>query len=113
MARTVEISGNMIVYLFYVSALAIVPVVFYSVVLPIDDVTSVLVVVLLAGLILLVGADLWYWKSGELSDHLSTAAKRNLPYDITYDPTADPGQAAKHYWVQAVRRLPNSDDEDD
>ncbi|MFC7136374.1 hypothetical protein [Halobaculum litoreum] len=33
--------------------------------------------------------------------------------DITYDPVADPGQAAKRRWDRAVRRLPGRDDERD
>ncbi|CQR48760.1 hypothetical protein BN996_00208 [Haloferax massiliensis] len=32
--------------------------------------------------------------------------------DITYDPFADPGQAARDRWEKAVRRLPGSDDEE-
>ena len=33
--------------------------------------------------------------------------------DITYDPIADPGQAAKDDWKKAVRQLPDGDDEQD
>ena len=111
MGRTVEISGNLLVYLLYAVTLAIVPLGVYFTVWPPDDLTSVLAIVLLAGLVLLVAADLWHWKTGQVSEHLTTAAKRDLPYDISYDPTADPGQAAKDRWLQAVERL--SDERDD
>ncbi|WP_336035384.1 hypothetical protein [Halobacterium yunchengense] len=113
MARSVDVSGASIVYLFYAASLAIVPVVVHSVVLPVDDAVSVFVAGALAALVLVVVADCWYWRSGATSDHLTAAAKRNLPYDVTYDPTADPGQAAKQRWLQAVRRLPGRDDEDE
>jgi len=113
MERSIEISGNSIVYLFYASSLAIVPVLVYFVVWPLDNLTSLALAGLLASLVLVAVADLWYWKSGALSEHLTTAAKRNLPYDVTYTPAADPGQMAKDYWLRVVRRLPGGDDEGD
>ena len=82
MGRSIEISGNSIVYLFYASSLAIVPILAYFVVWPLDTLTSLVVAGSLTLLILVAVADLWFWKSGKLSEHLSTAAKRNLPYDI-------------------------------
>ena len=112
MERSIEISGNSIVYLFYASSLAIVPILAYFVVWPLDNLTSLAVAGLLALLVLVVVADLWYWKTGTLGEHLSTAAERNLPYDITYTPTADPGQMATDYWQKTVRRLPGIDEED-
>lgn len=111
MGRSIEITGESIVYLFYAVTLAIVPVVLYFYVWPIDDLPSVLLVVLLVALILFVLADYWNWKSGSLRTHLGSAAERDQPYDITYDPYADPGQAAKDTWRKAVERLPD-DDED-
>lgn len=111
MGRSIELSGNSIVYLFYASSLAIVPVLTYFVVLPLDGLDSVLAAILLAGLVLVAAVDLWYWKTGKLSEHLTTAAKRNI-YDITDDPIADPGQAAKRQWTKALRRLPGGDEED-
>jgi glucan phosphoethanolaminetransferase (alkaline phosphatase superfamily) len=113
MGRSIEISGNSLVYLFYASSLAIVPVLAYFVVWPLGGLTSVVVAGLLVLLVFVAVADLWYWKSGSLSEHLSTAAKRRFPYDITYTPSADPGQAAKDYWLKAVRRLPGGDGEDE
>lgn len=112
MTRTVEISGTLLVYLLYAVTLSIVPVGVYFTVWPPDDLTSVLAIVLLGGLVLLVAADLWHWKTGQVSEHLTTAAKRDLPYDISYDPTADPGQAAKERWLQAVENLSDEDDGD-
>jgi hypothetical protein len=113
MGRTVEISGNLLVYLLYAVSLAVVPVGFYFTVWPLDDLASVLGTVLLAGLVLVVAADLWHWKTGQVSEHLTTAAKRNLPYDISYDPSAYPGQAAKDRWLQAVEDLSDEDDADE
>jgi type VI protein secretion system component VasK len=113
MGRSIEISGDAIVYLFYASSLAIVPVLAYFVVWPLEDRTNVVVAGLLVLLVFVAVADLWYWKSGKLNDHLSTAAKRRLPHDITYTPSADPGQAVKDYWLKAVRRLPGGGGEDE
>ena len=112
MGRSIEITGESIVSLFYAVTLAIVPVVRYFYVWPIDDLLSVLLVVLLAALILFVLADYWNWKSGSLRTHLDSAAERDLPYDITYDPYGGPGQAAKDTWAKAVERLAGDDDED-
>lgn len=113
MARTIEITGASIVYFFYAVSLAIVPIFAYSVVLPVDDLTSLLVAGLLVALVLVVAADLWYWHSGELSEHLTAAATRNLPYDITYDPFSDPGTAAKDRWLRATSRLPDGEDDEE
>jgi hypothetical protein len=112
MGRSIEVSGTLLVYVFYASSLAIVPVLLYFAVFPLDDLTSIAGAVLLAVLVLVAAADLWYWKSGSLRDHLDRAARRDIPYDITYRPNADPGDAARHYWTKAVRRLPGGDDDD-
>jgi|GEM_PF-1559726 len=111
MARTVELSGRLLVYLFYAVSLAIVPVLAYFIVWPLDDVGSVFLTALLVGLVFVAMADLWYWRSGAAGEHLSTAAKRNL-YDITYDPFGDPGQAAKDSWRKALRRTDTEDEEE-
>lgn len=110
MPRTVEISGRSLVYLFYAMSLAIVPVLAYFVVWPLDDPGSLFLTVLLAGLVLVALADLWYWRSGAAGEHLDAAAKRRM-YDITYDPFGDPGQAAKDSWRKAVRRVREDDEE--
>jgi hypothetical protein len=112
MGRSVELSGAAIVYLFYAISLAVVPVV-AAAVWPLDDLTSLSVAVLLAALVLLVAADLWYWKRGGMSEHLTTAASRTLLYDVTHHPDANPGQAAKQRWLAAVRRLPGGEDDGD
>jgi glucan phosphoethanolaminetransferase (alkaline phosphatase superfamily) len=112
MGRSIEITGRSIVYLFYAVSLAVVALLAAVAVWPLEDLPSVLGAVALAMVVLVVVADLWYWRSGAMSEHLSTAAKRNLPYDITYDPFADPGQAAKDRWLKATRRLREEDDED-
>ncbi|MFD1685712.1 hypothetical protein [Halobellus litoreus] len=112
MGRSIEISGKSVVYLFYASSLAIVPLAAYFVVWPLDTRTSVLVAVLLTALVVVAVADLWYWRSGKLREHLNAATKRDLPYDITYDPSADPGQAAKQRWMKSIRRLSDEDDEE-
>ena len=99
--------------LLYASTLAVVPPVLYFVVLPPDGLADVLVCVLFATLFPAVWADWRNWTRGGLREHPHCAADRALPYDITYDPTADPGQAAKRQWLKAVRRLPGRDDGSD
>ncbi|WP_135853302.1 hypothetical protein [Halorussus salinus] len=112
MGRSIELSGNSVVYLFYASSLAIVPVLTYFVVLPLDGLDSVLAAILLAALVLVAAVDCWYWKTGKLSDHLTAAARRRL-YDITYDPFADPGRAAGRSWRAAIRRSLGGDDDEE
>lgn len=109
MGRTIEISGAWLVYLFYTVSLAVAPLFFSFAVLPIDDVASVFFTGLLALVVAVVLLDLWYWTHNAAGEHLTAAAKRNV-YDITHDRFADPGQAAKDYWQQAVRRLPDDEE---
>ena len=112
MSRSIEVTGESIVYLFYAATLGIAAVVLYFVVWPVDDLTSVLLLVLSAALVLFVVGDFLNWKRGGLGDRLGSAGEGNSLYDITYDPYADPGQAAKDSWRKAVERLPGGEDED-
>ncbi|AEH36248.1 hypothetical protein [Halopiger xanaduensis] len=76
--------------------------------LPHDNAWSILFAVLIVLLLLATAVGLWRRPAdGDGQAHLGTAD------DITSDPFADPGQAAKDRWEQAVRRLPGEDDERD
>jgi len=101
------------VYLLYASTLAVVPPTLYFVVLPIDGLGDILLCGLFVTLLLAVWADRRNWTHGGVREHLNGTAGRDLPYDITHDPSADPGQAAKQRWLKAVRRLPGRDDDEE
>lgn len=108
MTRTFELSGDVLSRALYVSQLAALLVVLLSVVFSLDGLASVALALLFASLLVAVAVGLW--RSGDDDDgqgRLGTAE------DITYDPFADPGQAARDRWEKAVRRLPGSDDERD
>jgi hypothetical protein len=107
MRRTVEISGQSLRYLFYASSLAALVAVLPLVAWPPDDLGSVALALLLASLMLAAVVGLWRRRTGREGEHLGTDA------DIASDPIAYPGQAAKHSWAKAVRRLPGGDDEED
>ena len=107
MSRTFEISGKSLIYLFYASSLAALVTLLAFVVLPFDSVASVALAVLFASLLIAAVVGLWRRATGREGEHLGTAE------DIAYDPIAYPGQAAKHRWLKAVRRLPGGDDEED
>jgi hypothetical protein len=107
MRRTFEVSGRSLVSLFYVSSLAGLLALLYLVVLPIDGVGSGALAVLFAFLLFTTAVGLWRRQTGRDGEHLGTDE------DIAYDPIAYPGQAAKHRWEKAVRRLPGGDDGED
>ena len=112
MGRSIEITGESIVYLFYAVTLAIVPVVFYFIVWPLTDLVSVFLMLPLAALVLYVLGGFYNVKVGNGRYRIGSGG-RDGPYDITYDPYADPGQAAKDTWGKAVRRLPGEGEDDD
>lgn len=105
MRRRIELLGDSLsrfVYAFQIVALVLVLIV----VLPLDSIAGVPLAVLFA--LLMAATAYGLWRSGTDSDgggHPGTAE------DITYDPFADPGQAAKERWEKTVRRLPGGDDE--
>mgnify|MGYP006299328071 FL=1 len=108
MGRTFETPSVSLSRLLYASQLTALLLVLLFVVVPFDSFASLLLAVLFALLVAVTVVGLWRKKTGkDGGTHLGTAE------DITYDPFADPGQAAKDRWVKAVRRLPGGDDEDD
>ena len=107
MSRTFELSGKSLIYLFYASSLAALVPLLAFVVLPLDGFASVALAVLIAFLLIAAVVGLWRRATDREGEHLGTRE------DIAYDPIAYPGQAAKHRWMKAVRRLPGRDDEED
>ena len=107
MSRSIEISGKSLVYLFYVVSTAALVSIVRFVALPLDGPGSVALAVLFVILVLTGIVGFWRRYSDREGEHLGTAD------DITYDPIADPGQAAKHGWVKAIRRLPGERDDEE
>ncbi|WP_042664637.1 hypothetical protein [Haloferax sp. ATB1] len=106
MGRTLELTGTWLSYLLYAFQLTALALVLVFVVPALEYPVNVLlgglfIVVMLASVVAL-----WRRAAGrDGGNQLGTAE------DITYDPFADPGQAARDRWEKAVRRLPGSDDE--
>ena len=108
MDRDLEISGDSLSRLLYASQLVALLLALLFVAFPLDSSASVPLAVLFASLLIITTVGLWRKRTGKAGGtHLGTAE------DITYDPVADPGQAAKDGWKKAVRRLPGGDDERD
>ena len=108
MGRDFEISGGSLSRLFYASQLVVLLLALFFVAFPLDSFASGLVAVLFALLVIITVVGLWRETTGKAGGtHLGTVE------DITYDPVADPGQAAKDRWEKAARRLPGGDDERD
>ncbi|WP_255152010.1 hypothetical protein [Halorarius halobius] len=108
MDRSFEISGRSLLYVFYAVSLAVLVPLLSMVVFPIEGLGDAALAALFA---VLLGAGVvraWRTRTDREPEHLGTAG------DVAYDPIADPGQAAKHSWEKAVRRLPGrGDDEED
>ena len=106
MARSIELSGDSLGLLVYVFQLVALSLLFVFVVLPLDDTASVALAFLFGSVAVAAVVGLRRAATGgDEGTHLGTAE------DITYDPFADPGQAARDRWEKAVRRLPGEDDE--
>ena len=108
MGNTLELSGDSLSRFLYALQLAALLFGLLFVALPIDGPVDVLLAGLLATLATATAIGLWRTTTdSEGRTRLGTAE------DITYDPFADPGQAARDRWERAVRRLPGEDDERD
>ncbi|MFC3478059.1 hypothetical protein [Halobacterium litoreum] len=106
MERSIDVSGGVLNVVFYVLQLAVFLLAVVYVAFPLDSAAKILLAFLFASLVaaMVVGA----WRSTQGGEHAHTGSG-----DITYDPVADPGQAAKDRWEKAVRRLPGGDDDRD
>jgi len=75
---------------------------------PLEGAVDVLIAVPFALLVVAVAVGPWRRATdGDERDRLGTAD------DITHDPYADPGQAARDGWERAIRRLPDGDGDDE
>jgi hypothetical protein len=108
MDDSVEMSGGWLgrsVVAFQLTALLVA---LFFVIPRLDAAVGVLLGSLFALLALASAIATWRRATGrDDSGYLGTAE------DITYDPIADPGQAARERWEKAVQRLPGRDDERD
>ena len=105
MGRSIEFSGDppsLFVCVFQLVGLLLA---FLFVALPLDGSASILLAFLFGSLVVVSALGLWRTTTdSDGQTHLGTAE------DVTYDPFADPGQAAKDRWEKAIRRLPGGDD---
>lgn len=106
MSRSLEISGSALLFVFEAVTLVALVVFVGPAVWPPEDVTGIVLVALFALVVVGLAAAMWRSRSVEGS-YLRSG------YDISYDPVADPGLAAKERWRDAVRRLPGREDEDE
>ncbi|UVE49902.1 hypothetical protein KU306_13410 [Haloferax larsenii] len=108
MGQTFEISGTSLSLVLYAFQLVAILLVLGFVVFPLDSSATVVLGLLFGVVALAVIFGVWRLATGrDGGRHLGTTE------DITYDPFADPGQAAKDRWEKAVRRLPGRDDDRD
>ncbi|WP_335998847.1 hypothetical protein [Halorientalis halophila] len=106
MGRTIDLSGDSLKFVLYAFQLGAVVLALLFVVGPFGSSTDLLLALLFAVLILAMAVGLWRARTGEDgATHLGSLE------DVTYDPYADPGQAAKDRWEKAVRRLHEGNDE--
>ncbi|RDZ64317.1 hypothetical protein C5B90_12035 [Haloferax sp. Atlit-12N] len=106
MSRTLELTGARLSYLLYAVQLAVLALVLAFVVPALEYPVNIFLGGLFAVVMLASVVALWRRAAGrDGGSQLGTAD------DITYDPVAEPGQAARDRWEKAVRRLPGFDDE--
>lgn len=109
MGRTVEISGESLIYLFYATALVGCVVLLIALLWSAaqGSFANLAAAALIGTLLLGWGVAVWRRQTGR---------EREQPEPeegITWDPIAYPRHMAKHNWLKAVRRLPSEDDEKD
>jgi hypothetical protein len=108
MGWTIELSGDSLSRFRYTFQLAAFLLLVLYVAFPLDGPARVLLAVLFASQVAVTAVGLWRTTTdGDGPEQPRTAE------DITHDPFADPGQAARDRWEQAVRRLPGRDDDRD
>ncbi|QLH76066.1 hypothetical protein HZS55_01540 [Halosimplex rubrum] len=107
MGRTIEVSGGSLRFTLYALQLGALAAVLLFVVSPFDSAAGVPLALLFGALGIATVYGLWRRRTDSGCSPQARTAE-----DITYDPIADPGQAARHRWEKTVRRLPGGDDED-
>ncbi|WP_459193744.1 hypothetical protein [Halosimplex sp. J119] len=107
MGRTIELSGGSLRFALYALQLSGLVLVALFVVAPFDSAANIVLAVLFGSLAVASAYGLWRRRTDSGASTQARTAE-----DITYDPIADPGQAARDRWERAVRRLPGGDDED-
>jgi len=107
MGRTVSLSGTWFSYLLYAFQLTTLALVLVFVVPTLQYPVNLFLGGLFAAVVFASGVALWRRATGQ-----DEGSRLGTAEDITYDPFADPGQAARDRWEKAVRRLPGSDDEE-
>ena len=108
MGRPIALSADALVRVLYASQLIALVLALLFVATPLDGVGRLAVAVLFASLASVAAVGPWRTTTdGGGRSRLDTAE------DLTDDPFADPGQAARERWERAILRLPGEDDERD
>jgi uncharacterized membrane protein YqjE len=109
MADRLNISGNVLASLYYLSMLTGLLILLLTLVPSMTNIIARWSLFSLFGLLIIaLAVGLWRVKTG---NHSST--QMGTAEDITYDPFADPGQAAKHRWRKAILSLKQQNDDED
>ncbi|MFC3477435.1 hypothetical protein [Halobacterium litoreum] len=104
MGRSLELSGSALLFVFEAVTLVALVVLVGPVLWPIDDPRSAALAGAFALALVALAAAMWRARTVDVT--------YSPGYDIAWNPSAFPGQAAKERWVKAVRRLPRGEDED-
>ena len=103
----IELTGDSLTRVFYALQLAVIALFLLFAAVSLEWSVSAPLVALFVLLLAATAVGLWRRATGrDEGAHFGTAE------DITYDPFGDPGQAARHNWEKAVRRLPGDDERD-
>lgn len=106
MERAIDSAGGWLRLLLYAVQLAALAAVLLFVAPPLDSAAGAAFALLFAALVAATVFGLWRRKSDDGPTRAGTVE------DITYDPFADPGQAARDRWEKAIQRLPGGDERD-